>query len=50
MTMRTVTPTQLDSNIRKGRWELDYEPGRNGFAQVRDCITDKVMTVRVTLH
>lgn len=52
--MRNVTMQTFNRKCDRGEWEVDYEPkpGRNGggFAQVRDCETGKVMTVKVTVH
>ena len=48
--MRNVTQHTFEQKCNRGEWEVDYEPGRNGFAQVRRTDTGKVMTIRVTLH
>jgi hypothetical protein len=45
--MTKVTTRQLESKIRKGDWELDYEPNQFGLAQVIVTRNNARMTVRV---
>jgi hypothetical protein len=46
--MTKVTAKQLESKIRKGDWELDYEPNRFGLAQVIVTRTNARLTVVVS--
>lgn len=45
--MTKVTEKQLESRIRRGDWELDYEPNRFGLAQVINCRNGRRITIRV---
>jgi hypothetical protein len=43
--MQTITPSQLEREIRAGHWQLEDEC--NGFAILMDCETFRQWTVRV---